>query len=121
MELVTEFADFCLQLAFWYIVSAIVLGFIEGYLRARTEDIQTETREILKELNEIIHRVRVEEHGNMFYWFDEDSNTFLAQGKNLEEATAQLRGRFPKHIFFVTAKEKIYKVSAPNWEFEQVN
>jgi len=121
MELLTEFADFFVQLLFWYMVGHFVLGLLEGYLRNRTQELQEETTEILKELNEIIHRVRVEEHGNMFYWFDEDSNTFLAQGKNLEEAKAQLRSRFPKHIFFVTAKEKIYKVSAPNWEFEQVN
>jgi hypothetical protein len=121
MELVTEFADFCLQLAFWYMVGSIVLGFIEGYLRTRTEEIHTETREILKELNEIIHRVRVEEHGDMVYWFDDDNDTFLAQGTSIEQATEQLRARFPNHVFFISSKSQIYKISAPDWTLTQVN
>ena len=121
MTLLTEFADFFVQLIFWYMVGHFALGLIEGYLRNRTQELNEETTEILKELNEIIHRVRVEEHGEMVYWFDEDNNTFLAQGKSIEEATAQLRTRFPNHIFFVTSKSQIYKISAPDWNFEQVN
>jgi hypothetical protein len=117
MEFLTEFADFCLLLLFWSMVAEFVFRFIEKRVSTRN----TEIKEILERVNDIIHRVRVEQHEDVYYWFDEDSNDFLAQGKNLTDATTQLKSRFPGHLFFVTHKDTIYKISAPTWELEHID
>ena len=116
-EFFTEFADFCLQLIFWSMVVEIVIALISKRVTARNEEIQ----EVLEKVNNIVHRVRVEQHNEIYYWFDDDSNDFLAQGKNLTDATNQLRSRFPGHLFFVTHKDTIYKISGPTWELEHVD
>ena len=117
MEFFTEFANFCLQLIFWSIVIEIILRLIESRVSARKEELN----EVMEKVNNIVHRVRVEQHGEIYYWFDDDSNDFLAQGKNLTDATDQLRSRFSGHLFFVTHKDTIYKISGPTWELENVD
>ena len=117
MEFLTQFADLCLQLIFWSIVVELVLGLISKRVDSRNQEIE----EVLERVNNIMHRVRVEQHGDVYYWYDEDSNDFLAQGKNLTDATTQLKSRFPGHLFFVTHKDTIYKISAPTWELEHVD
>jgi hypothetical protein len=116
-EFFVEFAGFCLQLLFWSFILDLILGFIQRQSSAHKEEIN----EVLHRVNEIIHRVRVEQHGDVYYWYDDDSNDFLAQGKNLTDATAQLKSRFPGHLFFVTHKDTIYKISGPTWELEHVD
>jgi len=57
---------------------------------------------VIERLNEIIHEVRIEKHGDdMYYWFDAHSDEFLAQGHTLTEITTVVKSRFPDHIFLV--------------------
>lgn len=116
-EFLSEFAGFAVEMIFWYIVLQVILGWMERRMSERNE----EMREVIERVSNIVHRVRVEQHGEIYYWYDEDNDDFLAQGKDLEEATNHLRARFPGHLFFVTHKDNIYKISAPSWELEHVN
>ena len=54
---------------------------------------------LLKKLDDIIHRVKVEKFNDIEYWFDADDDEFLAQGKSHDEIVNVLKSRFPTHIF----------------------
>jgi len=110
-EFITEFVSFCLQILFWTVVVQLVLRFL-----VRINQIsQAEEDDLVKRVKDIIHQVQVETHNNVHYWFDADDGSFLAQGDTEESVVEQLRQRFPQHIFLLTQKDTIYKVSAPDW------
>ena len=56
-------------------------------------------------LNEIVHVVKQEKHGDMYYWYDQDNEQFLAQGRTLNEITDVLKSRWNRHIFVISDKE----------------
>jgi len=95
----------------WLLVN-IVEGYFEGYASHRREI----EREVHKVLNEMIHQVKIEHHGDMIYWFDKDDDQFIVQGKNTEEIVAVLKDRFKDHIFVLDDK---YLMVGP--EFEMVD
>ncbi len=113
MDFIFEFIGFLLQCAFWYFVIGIVTMPLRRKLDQKREDLD----EVLEKINKIVHIVKVEKHGDCFYWFDQDNDEFLAQGTTTDETIAHLKSRFPKHIFFVQSKDQSYKISGPDWEF----
>ena len=56
-------------------------------------------------LNEIIHVVKQEKLGDMYYWYDQDNDQFIAQGRTLDEITDVLKARWNRHIFVISDKE----------------
>ena len=121
IEFVTEFADFCLQLMFWYFIGQAIISLLTFFVSRRLEQEIEHREELIALVDEIIHSVEVEEHNGVFYWFDQKDGEFLAQGKDMEEAMAQLKSRFPKHVFILKAKEKVYKISGPDWDLELID
>ena len=91
-----------------WIVATLILGFVDG-LRSTTQELETQLRQ---RLDEIIHRVRVEQHQETIYWYDFDDGEFLAQGRNQQEVIAVVRARFPDHIFYLETNEIVAK---PDW------
>ena len=69
--------------------------------------------QIRDHLDKIIHDVVIEKHHDTEYWFDKETDQFLAQGQTREELTNHLKSRFPNHIF-VLASEGI--MCAPEWK-----
>jgi hypothetical protein len=67
-------------------------------------------------LEHIIHVVKQERDGDMYYWYDNDSDDFLAQGRTWEEVVGVLRERFPEHIFVLNQREMIM---GPEFEIVQ--
>ena len=61
----------------------------------------------------MIHQVKVEQQGEMVYWFDAHDDQFLAQGKTESEIIAVLKARFPQHVFL---NEKKAVSAKTNWE-----
>lgn len=117
MEIISEFVLFLMQCAFWY----VLIGVATMPLRRKLDQKNEELGNVLEKLNEIVHIVNVEKHGDCYYWFDADNDEFLAQGVTTEDTIAHLKARFPKHIFFVQSKDQSYKISGPNWDFVPVN
>lgn len=111
METVIEFVVFMCQVVFWYWVAGLILAF----LLSRNQVSQEEKTEMIAKINTLIHRVRVEQHGDTYYWFDEDSGDFLGQGKTSDEVIEHIRARFPTHLFFLPSYKKVH---APNWKIE---
>jgi len=116
-ELIVEFILFALQLLFWYTISSIFLNFL---LRRVDKEAKDDIEKILNRVNEIVHRVRIEEHYNTYYWYDVDSDKFLAQGATPAELIDRLKIRFPEHIFLLEEKDSMLKLSAPDWKMEKL-
>ena len=111
-----EIFTWIMQIVFWWFIISFILTWVRSKI---TEEETIRFNRAVAMLNEIVHRVKVEEHKGMFYWWDEDSATFLAQGKTIEEVIDNLKKRFPEHHFFVKDDENTtYRIKGPEWAME---
>mgnify|MGYP003347122532 CR=1 FL=1 len=106
-----------IQFVFFYYMTKI---FVKGMLILMEGKRQAKLAE-MAELEEISHRVLVEKHGDIYYWFDQDDGEFLGQGKDTQSIIETIKSRFPKHIFFVQSENSVYSIHAPSWEFKHIN
>jgi hypothetical protein len=98
-----DFLNFVLWTAFWWVVIKAFEGFLS--IRKMKEE-SAELREHLEnKLEMTLHNVKQEQHNDVHYWFDEDNDQFLAQGKTFEEVKEHLKARFKDHIFIVGEKD----------------
>lgn len=86
-----------------YFLATILCGIVDG-IRSTTDNLEEQLK---KRIDEIIHRVVIEENNNMYYWFDLDDNEFLAQGKTTDEIIDTLKKRYPDHIFYLQESEHL--------------
>jgi hypothetical protein len=93
-----------------YAVVQLIIGIMDAFSL-----VDTELKEkIYKRLDAIVHRVRVEKDNGTYYWYDNDSNTFLGQGSTDEEIINSLKSRFPDHIFYLPTNHFIS--SRTSWQ-----
>jgi hypothetical protein len=81
---------------FW-IISQILLGVADGWQLAKLNN----RLELIKEISDLIHQVKVEKIGEVEYWFDLENDQFLGQGKTTDEIIDHIKNRFPNHIFLI--------------------
>jgi hypothetical protein len=93
-----------------YIIVQIVIG-VQNSLKKSTNLLH---QKLFKQLDEIVHRVRVEKDRDTYYWYDLDNNKFLAQGRSDEEIVVNLKTRFPTHMFFLPTNHLI--CANTNWQ-----
>ena len=105
------------QAIFYYFLGSLIINlFIHFFLKNRmTENVAQADKEIVDNIFKKIHPVSIEKHGDIYYWFDSESDHFLAQGKNLAEAVDHLKERFPTDIFFAKLEGQVYQIGAPDW------
>ena len=99
----------------WAIATWIIANIILGIMDAFTLVDTTLEKKLIKRLNEIVHRVEVEYRGDVYYWYDRDNRTFLAQGSNTNEIIDTLKKRFPEHIFYLEDSNHLF-CAKNNWE-----
>jgi 3'-phosphoadenosine 5'-phosphosulfate sulfotransferase len=118
MDLSVEQLILC-AVAFWFLTQ-VIFGILDAHkimhLKMRLDT--------LKELNGLIHQVKIEKYNDMEYWFDQDSDQFLAQGKTIEEVIHNLKASYPNHIFLLkdvggVAKLTDWKLLGPE-EFQKI-
>lgn len=100
MELVIEFILFFIELMFW----VLLFDFVFARILGSRKDAAEEREELIQEVAKKIHQVKQEKHGEAFYWFDADTDQFLAQGCTDEEIRVHLLERFRGHIFLLDEK-----------------
>ena len=105
---------FLLWIGCTYLLVQIILGVSDGLKDANNEL----AKKLAKRLDEIVHRVRVEKDKDTYYWYDMDNNKFLAQGSSDEEIVANLKSRFPNHMFFLPTNHII--CAKTDWQPKQV-
>ena len=106
-----------LSIVFWF----IFFWFWAGVIRVMIETKQQAKEEILAKLDTITHRVKIEKHDEIYYWYDEDDDEFLGQGRDYEIIISVVKKRFPKHVFFLQDKDSsIYKLHGPDWQLSKI-
>lgn len=110
MELITEFVLFFFQFVFWMSVISIARAMIFGDTESKVD---TEAERLKEQLSKMIHRIKQEKHGDCYYWFDLDDDSFLAQGKTDSEMIEVLKKRFPTHIFILNNEQGL---RGPDWK-----
>ena len=112
-DFLTEFFVFMIQIMFWYfVIDFVVSVMLRLYTGHRLSKDEIE-QQIVTRLNEIVHEVEIDQHNDMYYWYDKDDRTFLAQGKNTEEIVVVLKQRFSDHIFLINETQVMV---GPNFE-----
>lgn len=102
-QLVTSVVYFVLG----YAIGSVILKLIRLFMERRhqqTDDDEAAWREYVEQM---VHVVREDRIGDMRYWYDRDSETFLAQGKDHEEIVNVLKMRFPEGIFVIDDNQMI--------------
>lgn len=91
-------ADMLLYFLIGWVIMKVFTHFVK--IRVITQaDVEAEARERLEQL---IHMVKQEQHDGIYYWFDQDTDEFLVQGRNDEELRAALQARYHNHIFVLS-------------------
>lgn len=98
METAIDFLIFLSQVAFWYFVTSVVLRLV---FRKKDQELEEQREELIDKITKIIHRIKQEKHNDMYYWFDADTDRFLAQGRTDDEIRQHLLSRFKGHIFLI--------------------
>lgn len=94
-----EILNLLIWAVMWYFVLkalSALIDFLSVYEMAK----QTESQ-IREKLMDLVRTVRQEKHNDVYYWFDEENDQFLAQGKDSTEIINHLRNRFNHHVFML--------------------
>ena len=97
-----ELISFLVQCFIWYIVFKVVFAIADLWVIKKHTDV--EKQELKEKLIKLIHYVNQEKHGECYYWFDKETDQFLAQGTTEEEIKKHLQERFKGHIFVLDDK-----------------
>lgn len=108
----SELIDFICWFAFGLIVARVLLYFVNRNLELKIEEVEN----IRKKLHKIIHAVKVETHGEMTYWFDSETDQFLAQGRTRDEISQHLKERFSGHIFLINEDTETGILAGPDFK-----
>ncbi len=92
----------------WFLVGVVAGRMILRWLvlpvlQARQD---REDQEIAQ-LAQRVHIVKQEIINDIIYWYDNDDDTFLAQGRDHDQIVAVLEQRFPQHIFVINETQMI--------------
>lgn len=104
-----DFLVFLLETAFWFVVIRFLFNLFVGSKKKQQEEMEAAQ---IEKLSKMTHIVNVEQHGDQYYWYDRDTNTFLAQGQSLDDIVAVLKYRFPTHFFYLNNDMLLY---GPDW------
>jgi hypothetical protein len=94
-----ELLGFIINCVLWYLFFGFLLRIYDVWKAVKEDSPSRE--DVAKQVMTMIHTVKQEQHGEIFYWFDADSDAFLGQGKTDDEIKEQLKQRFKGHVFLL--------------------
>lgn len=114
-DLVVEFVMFFLNMVWWIFIFSLCLSVLKYFAVDKPQE-QERIKEFYEKVDEIVHRVSVEKHGDIYYWYDNDDGEFLGQGRSDQELIDHVKRRYPNHLFLFTDNQYI---KAPDWQFKK--
>jgi hypothetical protein len=102
-QLVTSVVYFVLG----YAIGSVILKLIRLFMERRHQLADEDEAAWREYVDQIVHVVREDQVGDMRYWYDRDSETFLAQGRDHKEIVDVLKIRFPEGIFVIDDNQMI--------------
>jgi len=110
-----EFVTACGQALIFYAAYKLTRFILEFFDFA--QDVSETGEQVKKYLSSIIHAVKSEKHGDVIYFFDENTDVFITQGRNDEELVEGLKARWRDHIFLVSEK---YYMAGPDFKMREI-
>ena len=101
-----EFFATLLQFFLFYLLFKIVFAIIEAWVNVGR--VSEYKKELAERLSNLIHYVEQEKHNDCYYWFDKETDQFLAQGNTDEEIKQHLNSRFKGHIFVLDENRALF-------------
>ncbi len=99
--------NFFVELAKVVLIFSALNFFFNYIIKKFKSDLEKdENLQLVDRVKELIHIVEVETHQGVDYWYDKDSDAFLAQGTSISEAIEHAKTRYPKHVFVLMDKEE---------------
>lgn len=95
-----------LEVILWYALFKFLFTMYDMWKLSK--HVEQSKEELREELVKKIHYVNQEKHGECYYWFDKETDQFLAQGLTECEIKAHLKGRFKGHIFVLNEKSALF-------------
>ena len=87
-----EFFNFVIEMFFWMLVFwfglQILGGMFQRHIDTKLEQLDAE----IKEIQKVYKRVKIEEYHDTFYLFDADTDTFIGQGRTMQEIADRVQG-----------------------------
>jgi len=84
----------------YFLIGWVAMKFAQLYLEAKNQMLEAEIETLTKKVKQLVVRVNVERHGDMFYLFEKETDQFIAQGRDADEIKQILQARFPQKTFF---------------------
>lgn len=100
-----EIVNFVFQVVMWFIFFKGVFALLELWVNKKQDQIERD--ELVDKLTQLIHYVNQEKHGECYYWFDKETDAFLAQGTTDEEIKQHIGTRFKGHVFVLDDKRAL--------------
>jgi len=111
--------DDLLNLFFWacmgYILARLIIKYFEFRLHSHMEEVD----ELKEKISKLIHPIKVEKHGDMTYWFDAETDQFLAQGLTRDDIADHLKQRFKGHVFLLSEGPETGILAGPDYKLVQ--
>lgn len=117
IELLINGVIFLGQVFFIVVATNIIFNLVTRKPDSTNYDLEQK----ILDLQEKIHQVKVEKHQDMLYWFDEDDDEFLGQGKDIQDIIHVLKSRFSEHIFLVSHQDSMYSLYGPDWKLVPID
>ena len=87
-----EFFNMMLEAFFWFLVFwfafQIFGGMFNRHIETRIEKLNAE----IEDIKRVYKRVKIEEYHDTFYLFDADTDTFIGQGRTMQEIADKVKG-----------------------------
>lgn len=96
-----DFTTFLLLFA----VTWMILKLVQGYLEAKNKVLQAELTSLVQTIKESMIHVDIEKHGSVFYLYEKDTGTFIAQGSSFEEISLHCKERFKNKSVVATEEQ----------------
>lgn len=77
-----------------FAITWLILKLVAGYLHAKNEVLKKDIEKLDKLIKEKFISCNIEKHGDIFYLFEQDTDRFIAQGKDLHELKLHCDSRF---------------------------
>lgn len=79
---------------FYAAMGWVALKIFDIYLGVKNKQLEREIKSLQERIENRVINVKVEKHGDMFYLFDKRTDSFVAQGRTMEEVTQHVDSRF---------------------------
>jgi len=84
---------------FYAFLGWLTIRILHKYLERQNQEMKGRLPELKEKIKKNIVPVTIEKHGDIYYAFERETNTFVAQGRTANEIREAMQKRFPEKTF----------------------